>query len=320
MVVAYSLFAAVLIFRGSGSPFSGIRDSVDAEAPGAAESYVVVTETLEDGTEVQIRDYRPSGANTPRIDELNSRVRPFVLYGVLGLLCVAYYTVIMVNAISHRFVERIDPFSARIEDPSEFSEARKLALRGDIDGAVRVYRSYPEKAAEAHFEAARLLKSHDRFAEAAQLLEEVVSRFYGSRVIWADASYQLAKIYDNHLDRPGDGADLLRQILARAPETRFGQLANNEMARLRALDGVSSPRKVPPAQDTSAVPHRALRGVHRQYEDPVQLRAEEHGEPDDTDAPPVDPFFVRRLGLTNPATPPVPPASDDEASDEDAQS
>ena len=164
-----------------------------------------------------------------------------------------YYTYMVVQALAVRSVERIGPFSAEIDDPSEFAAARKLALRGDIDGAVALYRGYKDNHTGALFEAARLLKSEKRYSEAEQLFEELMQRFESRERVWAEACYQLAKLKETCLqDAPG-AVLLLRQVMRRTPESRFGQLAGADLARLHAFsiqldeeeDAASPPPLIP---------------------------------------------------------------------------
>jgi len=173
----------------------------------------------------------------------------------------AYYTATVITSLAVRTVDRIGPFSASIEDPSEFAAARKLALRGDIDGAVSMYRSYTENRAAALFEAARLLKAEDRFAEAALMFEEIAGRFQEDTRGWAEAVYQLAKLQEVNLNDTKTAQEHLRAILRRAPETRFGQLASADLARLQILDenfldeltGPPAPAQQDPFYDTEDV-------------------------------------------------------------------
>lgn len=198
-----------------------------------------------------------------------------------------YYTYMVVQALAIRSVDRIGPFSAKIDDPSEFAAARKLALRGDIDGAVALYRNYKENHAGALFEAARLLKAEERHSEAAQLFEELMQRFENKERVWAEASYQLAKLKETNLSDPAGAVFLLRQVMRRTPESRFGQMAGADLARLHAFsirmdeeeDAASPPQVLPPdpfyqPRDTGSP-------------------ADEDGPSENTDIPipPLDPFL-----------------------------
>lgn len=189
---------------------------------------------------------------------------------------VIYYLYSVVDSLAVHSVDRIGPFSAKIEDPSEFSQARRMAIRGDIDGAVQRYRRYQENQPAALFEAARLLKSVDRFVEAGLLLEETAERFQEQAGIWPEAVYQLAKLHEVNLGDRQTALALLHKLVNRAPMARFGQLAASDIARLSTLDGavlpdldediVSAPRPyfktegaapIPDGGNESAAPHSA---------------------------------------------------------------
>jgi tetratricopeptide (TPR) repeat protein len=147
-----------------------------------------------------------------------------------------YFIAMMRESFAATTVEHIGPMSAHIEDPSQFAAARKLALRGDVDGAVSRYLSYTESKADAMFEAARLLKSEDRYEAAEAMLEQIAGEFTTDKVVWAEAVYQLAKLKEVAMGKPGEAMDCLRRLLQRAPETRFGELASADLSRLQALN------------------------------------------------------------------------------------
>lgn len=148
-----------------------------------------------------------------------------------------YYTWTFATSLALRTIDRIDPFSAKIEDPSEFAEARKLAIMGDIAGAVSTYRDYTENQAQALFEAARLLKAENQHLEAVLMFEEIAERFESNMDIWAESTYQLAKIQEISLGEPEAAMENLTHVVSHAPATRYGQLAGAELARLKIMDG-----------------------------------------------------------------------------------
>lgn len=159
-----------------------------------------------------------------------------LMWSIFALVApAAYFGRIIVESFATRVIDQVSPFSLRIEEPSEFAEARKLAIRRDIDGAVKRYRAYLENTDAALFEAARLLKAEDRFAEAAALFQEISERFYGKKVIWAEATYHLAKLKEANLHQAREAMSHLEDILDRTPDTRFGQLAETELTRMRSV-------------------------------------------------------------------------------------
>lgn len=220
-----------------------------------------------------------------------------LMWSVFALAVPAfYYGRIIVESFATRVIDQVSPFSLRIEEPSEFAEARKLALRRDIDGAVKRYRAYLENTDAALFEAARLLKAEDRFAEAAALFQEIAERFYGKKVIWAEASYHLAKLREANLHQARDAMALLEEILERTPDSRFGQLAQTELTRMRSLYSLEEGARVGYAEPTGAQdpffeedsqPTASQRGRGRDGNG--QRQGSSH---DDLPVPAVDPFFA----------------------------
>lgn len=210
-----------------------------------------------------------------------------------------YFGRIIAVSFSNRVIDQISPFNMRIEEPSEFAEARKLALRGDVDGAVKRYRAYLDNTDTALFEAARLLKSADRYAEAAALFLEISERFFGKKLVWAEATYHLAKLRESHLHQAKDAMGLLNKILERASDTRFGQLAQTELSRMQTLytidpnesvdysepDGVEDPFFV--EGQGAAVVVRA-----ESAEDNGRHRGADYTE---LPAPAVDPFYAAAM-------------------------
>jgi hypothetical protein len=220
-----------------------------------------------------------------------------------------YYGLIIVNAFTSRVIDRVSPFGMQIHEPSEFAEARKMALRGDLDGAVKRYRAYLENTEDALFEAARLLRAEDRFAEAASLFLEISERFYGKKVIWAEAVYQLAKLRESNLHQAGEAMDLLRQVIERTPESRFGQLAKTDLVRMGALYGseteaepeVEAEASNAATNDPFYVDKSAAPTSESATENPTsvvstpdnsQENADEEGSGEDAPLPPVDPFYA----------------------------
>lgn len=227
---------------------------------------------------------------TPLINYIPQPDRRFtILYWCLlfWIIPLGYFTSILVNSLAVRSIDRIGPFSAHIDEPSEFAAARKLALRGDIDGAVAMYRSYTDDPSDALFEAARLLRSVDRFAEAAALFQEIATRFYGKKRVWAEAVYQVAKLQEAHLNAPDAAMANYRELLDRAPETRFGEMAMTDLSRMQVFqqdlsadDEVTLPTEVLLKAADEA--KRAIEAEHQRYANAEATVAE------------ADPFFGLR--------------------------
>jgi len=209
-----------------------------------------------------------------------------LFYTVLfWLIPLFYFTNTLREATAVRVIDRIGPFSTKIEDPSEFAAARKLALRGDVDGAVARYRAYTDNHGAALFEAARLLKSEDRYLEAAEVFAEAAEHYYGRKRLWAEAQYLRAKIYEVALNDPETAKELFRQTLNRAGETRFGQAAGADLARLQTLDAefVKDPAPDAGVQD----PFYRKRGQQEEAEPGVAVHEAEPAVPSASASAPV---------------------------------
>lgn len=213
-----------------------------------------------------------------------------------------YYGRIIAVSFANRVIDQISPFNLRIEEPSEFAEARKMAIRGDVDGAVRRYRAYLENTDAALFEAARLLKSEDRFAEAAALFLEISERFYGKKLVWSEATYHLAKLRESHLHQTRESMGLLQKIVERAPDTRFGQLAQTELIRMESIYTIDPAESVNYAEvEGSEDPFfedgqgNSEPSGYRQAAAPENGRHAYTGDANDAPAPPVDPFFAAAM-------------------------
>ena len=231
-----------------------------------------------------------------------------------SLFPLLYCTRLVADSVAVRTTDRISPFGSQIEDPSEFAAARKLALRGDIDGAVSMYRSYGENKGAAMFEAARLLKSQDRFAEAIALYEEVSQLFYGKRRVWGEAMYNIGKIREVNLGETRAAMEIYYQVVNRTAESRYGQLAGSDLSRLQVLDKgflqtISAGAEGQPGNgdpffrtrtqgegepaEAAAAGARSASPLDDDYEEPgEQVEVTEREE--EVGVPPIDPFFAMR--------------------------
>lgn len=219
-----------------------------------------------------------------------------ILWSVLALAAPAFYFGrIIVDSFATRVIDQVSPFNMRIEEPSEFAEARKLALRRDIDGAVKRYRAYLENTDAALFEAARLLKSEDRFAEAAVLFQEIAERFYSRKPVWAEATYHLARLQEANLHRPQEAMALLEGVLDRSPDSRFGQLAAPELARMQSLYAIEPGRQEsyvePPDTDDPFYRQRNKQSPGSVSEGEGNGQRRSAGDTEQP-VPPADPFYA----------------------------
>ena len=211
---------------------------------------------------------------------------------VFFLPAFAFYVWNVVDAFAARTVDRIGSMGAHIADPSEYAAARKLALKGDVDGAVALYRSYNENHEDALFEAARLLKGEKRYSEAAETLEEVAGLYYGKPRVWADAMYQLAKLKEQHLNRPTEAVSHLRLMLQRTSGGHYTELATADLIRLQHQHGDLDPDF--DENDGGALPLKVPMGVESM--DTMVLRGEDEGDEGAVDNyPAMDPFYLATI-------------------------
>ncbi len=246
---------------------------------------------------VVMEDGREMNAITP-----DSRYFGLLLWCMIAFVFpLFYYGLIIVNSFASRVIDRVSPFGMQIHEPSEFAEARKLALRGDVDGAVKRYRAYLENTEDALFEAARLLKSEDRFAEAAALFQEISERFYGKKLIWAEATYHLAKLRERHLHQASKATTLFEQVIERTPDSRFGQLAQTELARMSHLYGTTdaptekidiAPLDDPFYDDEDTRRPLSVEPLGAQDNGRHHTSESDHEDLDDLPVPPADPFYA----------------------------
>lgn len=231
-------------------------------------------------------------ADTPM--PVDPRLR-LTLWGFfMWLLPMGYYISLFRQSFASYAVDHIGPLSGAIEDPSEFADARRMALRGDVNGAVAKYRAYDHNKHEALFEAARLLKSEDRFDEAAAMFEEIMKNTPGNRRVWAEACYQLAKLHEVGTRNDAEAKRLLRLLLQRAPETRYGELASADLARLQTVEDILDDGEVPEPQ-AEADPFYNSEDVRVRPAEPVVRRRTRNApvvDEEDESMPHVDPFFA----------------------------
>ncbi len=143
-----------------------------------------------------------------------------------------YYARQLVLAFSTRTIQTIAAIEqTEDETGTPFKQARDLAMRGDIDGAIARYRGYTERAKEARFEAAQLLEAEGRYRDALDFYIEIGDRHRDDIRAWAEAMFRRAKLLDSVFG-DGDGARMLyERILDRASHTEFATLASTQLSR-----------------------------------------------------------------------------------------
>jgi tetratricopeptide (TPR) repeat protein len=152
---------------------------------------------------------------------------------VFYLPIVVQYGFLFSHVAANAGVEGLYSLKAYKRLGSDFSRARALANRNNIDGAAAQYRSYfdddPHDAAPL-FAAVSLLQQHQRFEEAAAVLREVMGSFQRDDQIWTRAAYELATLFRMHLDEPQTARYLYHQIIKRRPRSELGRLAHGHLA------------------------------------------------------------------------------------------
>ncbi|MFA6240697.1 MAG: tetratricopeptide repeat protein [Candidatus Hydrogenedentales bacterium] len=161
------------------------------------------------------------GIITQRIDGVWSASEQLTLVmaslagGAVPMLLLGYL-------VAAGFASSITMFMSGERPPSPVpvgcAEAERIALSGDIDGAVKAYkwfyREYPQST-KPLFEAAVLLARHERPHEAADMLREIMRLNRDNTVEWLPSAQLLANILRNHLDEPESADYLIAEIAKR---------------------------------------------------------------------------------------------------------
>lgn len=153
------------------------------------------------------------------------------------LVPVIYYSRVFLQAFSLQVIRRIEPFETEIPDWSEhadfegYKEAQNLALIGDVEGAIDA-QSHSRRRVRGCFAAARMHESNGKFAEAANLLNELEKQTKENGQDWAEAAYRLGNLYEKHLHAQTQAIDYFSRIVLRMPESEYGRMATNALRRL----------------------------------------------------------------------------------------
>lgn len=219
-----------------------------------------------------------------------------------SLLPMAYYIKTFVDALSDQTTHRIDQMGTKIEEFSEFAAARKMAQKGDINGAISLYRGYRENRPGALLEAARLLRTEERYAEAVAMFQEISERYPSNKPVWAEATYNLAKIMETNLNQPIGAMQYLVQIKRKVSDTKFAQNADSDLSRLQVMTGKKASEVEVISESKSAEnPDMA------QIQFPEEMYNRENAAQDLLDAPipDRDPFMTRDIYTIRGAKPEV---------------
>ncbi len=157
-----------------------------------------------------------------------------MVYGVfIWAIPGAYFSYSFLTAMAARSVKRITWLETSLPGVEDFLQAKERAAQGDIDGAVALYKNYPEKKSHALFAAAHLLEMNGRYREAADTFQQCAEVSGKHLRPWSEAVFRWAKLCEVNLDRPEKSLELYELLVERAPASELGRLASSKLARLR---------------------------------------------------------------------------------------
>lgn len=142
------------------------------------------------------------------------------------------YAWILVESTAEHGVQRTAGMTTARKQESDYSRARTLGARGQVDAAVAAYREYynaDPKNAKPLFLAYRLLYMKQRREEAVEILREIMKTFAKDPQIWARAATELANYYQNDQKDAGRARHILHEIMKKAPKTEHGRLAGGRL-------------------------------------------------------------------------------------------
>lgn len=179
-----------------------------------------------------------AGASGPTLDtleEYNKRTSFVVVVSLfMGSPATLLFGRVLVKGFVHASVDTAYGVNTAEEQITDFSKARALYVRGDIDGAVRMCREYFHEKPDtprALFEAHKYLMKENRHEEAADFLREICRSFQQDDEIWARATFDLSAMYENNFDDRATADYMLREIEKRTPDSQVGRLAHGRLAR-----------------------------------------------------------------------------------------
>jgi len=158
----------------------------------------------------------------------------FLLLG--GLVPTVLFGAILVEMVAQAGADGVLGLKGCCHLEPDFSRARALFERGDVNGALRAYRDYFRDNPgdpQPLFRAANMLTLEGRHAEARDLLREIQSRFSSRDEIWARASFRLAEMYRHQYKEADQAMCILRAVARRVPHTEQGLLAREWLADMK---------------------------------------------------------------------------------------
>lgn len=142
------------------------------------------------------------------------------------------YAWILVESTAEHSINRAAGFGTARKQESDYSRAKTLGARGQIDAAVAAYREYynaDPKNPKPLFQAYRLLYTKNRREESVEILREIMKTFSKDPQIWARAATELANYYQNDERDSGRARHILHDIMKKAPTTEHGRLAGGRL-------------------------------------------------------------------------------------------
>jgi hypothetical protein len=165
-----------------------------------------------------------------------SRVLVVLAYCLLfWTVPVAYYSNVLVNSIAVRralassWTEIEIPDLSAFDNMEGFHEARELALAGSVSHVMDDDHSFSRKRVKGCLAAGRLLELEGQYDRAAELFREIAGQSREDLPTWLEATYNLARILEKRLDRVSEAVSLYNQLVMRAPDSDYGQMAFKAM-------------------------------------------------------------------------------------------
>ncbi|GMW03420.1 MAG: hypothetical protein AMXMBFR84_45540 [Candidatus Hydrogenedentota bacterium] len=142
-----------------------------------------------------------------------------------------FFVRLFLNSLATQAVRAI-PFtdeSVNLHAEVEFKVAKGLREKGDIRGALRVYRSYPQNRQGAWMEAGKMLEAEGLMIDAVEHYRDMVEMFGPASKSWPEASYRLAKLLETQPGKEKEARDMLMAIYQRSPKSEFGHLSEKSL-------------------------------------------------------------------------------------------
>lgn len=140
----------------------------------------------------------------------------------------------LIQSSADTWVDQLFGMGTARSQETDFSKAKALHMRGDIEGAIEQFRTYfweDTKNPRPLFEAEFMLTKSGRHEKSVEILREILTHFQDNDLVWARAAYRIADIHEHNLNDPKMTNHLLTEIVDRVPESDFGRLARRRLNR-----------------------------------------------------------------------------------------